>query len=62
MQAARDAFDSWTNMNPEYDHFVLDDVEVDAFVAAHYNRSVLTGFRALPLGVMRADLFRRVHC
>ena len=58
MQAARLAFDSWTDMNPAFDHYVLDDAEVDAFVAAHYNESVLAGFRALPLGVMRADIFR----
>jgi hypothetical protein len=57
-QAGVECFDSWTKLNPEYDHFLLDDEEVDQFVKLHFNASVLEGFRAMPLGVMRADVFR----
>ena len=53
-----DMYNSWTRHNPEWDHLFLDDDEVDAFVAAHYNQTVLKSFRDMPLGVMRADVFR----
>ena len=58
MQAALNSTRTWTDRNPHFDHYILDDDAVDAFVATHYNELVLAGFRALPLGVMRADLFR----
>jgi mannosyltransferase OCH1-like enzyme len=51
-------FDLWTKLNPLWDHVMLDDEEIDAFVAANYNESVLQAFRALPIGVMKADAFR----
>lgn len=51
-------YNTWTKQHPNWDHYFLDDAEVDAFVAAHYNRTVLQAFRDMPLGVMRADVFR----
>ena len=53
-----DLYNSWTRQNPQWDHFFMDDKEVDAFVAEHYNETVLKAFREMPLGVMRADAFR----
>jgi hypothetical protein len=50
--------ETWSMKNPAWDHFVLDDVEVDQFVSKFYNNSVLEAFRAMPRGVMRADAFR----
>lgn len=51
-------FNSWSKLNPAWDHFFMDDEDIDAFVAAHYNNTVLEAFRDMPLGVMRADAFR----
>lgn len=53
-----DLFNSWTEKNPTWDHYFLDDEEVATFVAAHYNDTVQEAFRDLPLGVMKADVFR----
>jgi mannosyltransferase OCH1-like enzyme len=49
---------TWSEKNPACDHFVLDDTEMDSFVATFYNATVLEAFRAMPLAVMRADLCR----
>lgn len=56
-----DLFNVWTTKNPGYDHYFLDDQDVEAFVAAHYNDTVLQSFRKLPIDVMRADVFRYVN-
>lgn len=53
-----DLFNSWTTQNPGWDHYFMDDADVEAFVAAHYNDTVLQTFKEMPLGVMRADVFR----
>lgn len=55
-----DLFNSWTSFNQGYDHFFLDDAEVLEFVREHYNQSVVDAFKAMPLGVMRADAVRCV--
>lgn len=55
---AIDLFNSWSMYNQEFDHFFLDDEAVFEFVARHYNQSVSDAFRAMPLGVMRADAVR----
>ena len=55
---ATDLFNSWTKFNPGWDQYFMDDEDVEAFVAAHYNDTVLQAFKDLPLGVMKADLFR----
>lgn len=55
---ATDLFNSWTRLNPGWDQYFLDDEDIEAFVGAHYNDTVLQAFKELPLGVMKADLFR----
>lgn len=55
---ATDLYNSWTKLNPGWDQYFLDDEDIEAFVAAHYNDTVLQAFQDLPLGVMKADLFR----
>lgn len=55
---AIDFFNSWTAHNPGYDHFFLDDEEIQEMVGSLYNESVADAFKNLPLGVMRADAAR----
>lgn len=57
-ELATDLFNSWTKLNPGWDQYFMDDDDIEAFVAAHYNDTVLQAFHDLPLGVMKADLFR----
>lgn len=54
-------FNSWTTKNPGYDHYFMDDEDIEAFIAAHYNDTVLQTFKEMPLGVMKADVFRYAH-
>lgn len=53
-----DLFNTWTRQNPGWDHYFMDDAEIEAFIGAHYNETVLEAYRDLPLGVMKADVFR----
>ncbi|KAJ8905568.1 hypothetical protein NDN08_002075 [Rhodosorus marinus] len=49
---------SWTRLNPTYDRIVLDDLEVVEFVERYYNETEVELFKSMPVGVMKADLFR----
>jgi hypothetical protein len=50
---------TWRDLNDEsWDIRVMDDAQVDVWVATHFNASITQAFRALPLGVMRADAWR----
>jgi hypothetical protein len=57
-KAGTECYDSWTLNNPAFDHYLLDDDEVSSFVAKAYGAEVARAFDELPLGVMKADLFR----
>lgn len=50
--------DTWLRMNPGYEHRLLDDAGIDAYMATHCDEATLSVFRSLPLGVMRADMWR----
>ena len=49
---------SWNHYNPGWTHEVLDDADMFAIMADKYDTAFMDKFRALPLGVMRADVFR----
>ena len=49
---------SWDHYNPDWTHEVLDDADMFAIMAEKYDVDFMDKFRALPLGVMRADVFR----
>lgn len=55
---ATDLFNSWTKHNPGWDQYFMDDEDIEVFVAAHYNDTVVQAFKEMPLGVMKADVFR----
>lgn len=54
----RIAIESWKQFNPRYDYRFLTDSEIDRFMIANFNAETVEIFRAMPLGVMRADMWR----
>ena len=50
--------DSWDRHNPGWEHAVLDDADMFAVMSDRYDEGFMQKFRDLPLGVMRADVFR----
>ena len=55
---AKEYIDSWVNLNPDYEYRFLVDEEIDAYINHNFDRHTLNVFRALPFGVMRADMWR----
>lgn len=51
-------FNSWTNTNPQWDHFLFDEAEMYDFVIQHFEKDVVQLFQAMPLDQMRVDVFR----
>ncbi len=49
---------SWRERNPAYEYTFFTDDEIDAFMAKHFDSATVAVFRALPIGVMRADMWR----
>lgn len=62
---AREPVGSWQRQNPEWTHHLLTDEAIDHFIEDHFDADLLAAFRDMPLGVMRADIWRyavlRVH-
>lgn len=52
--------DTWLRLNPGCVYDFLDDAGIDAYMERHCDEATLTVFRSLPLGVMRADMWRYV--
>lgn len=52
------SFDSWSAMNPKWHHELLVDKDVAAFFEQHYDAQTNAVYHALPLGAMKADMFR----
>lgn len=50
--------ESWKRMNTQWDLRFLDDAEIDAMMASSFPGAAVETFRAFPLGVMRADMWR----
>ena len=50
--------DTWKTLNPQWTRYLLDDEELEIFMSAHFNDTVVESFLKLPLPVMKADFFR----
>jgi alpha 1,6-mannosyltransferase len=53
-----DAIQTWKDLNPEYEHRYMDDVQAGQFVLDEYGQEWYDLFVGLPVGVMRGDLWR----
>lgn len=58
LSLAEPYIESWRTLNPDYSYSFMVDDEIDTFIHDHFDRATLDVFRALPLGVMRADMWR----
>jgi hypothetical protein len=50
--------DTWLNKNPDLTYTLHDDQDADVFVNRHYQGPVQDVYRAFPIPIMRADLWR----
>lgn len=55
---AAEARESWLLLNPHYEYNFQDDAEIERYVINHSDIDTQTFFKALPIGVMKADLWR----
>lgn len=49
---------TWIEKNPDYTIIYMDDNQIDTFIKTHFDEKVYSVFKALPVGVMKADFFR----
>lgn len=55
---AKNAIQTWKDMNPEYDYRYMDDNEAASFVLNEYGEEWHNLFVKAPVGVMRGDIWR----
>jgi len=55
---AEDARSSWVCKNPEFEFQLYDDSDIENFIRNNFDPSYLEFYHQLPLGVMKADLWR----
>jgi len=48
----------WISKNPGWNVALYDDDDIDSYIKSNWDTRMYTFFRALPLGVMKADLWR----
>lgn len=53
-----DSMNTWKNLNPEYEHRYMDDIQAKQFILDEYGQEWHDIFVNLPVGVMRGDLWR----
>jgi len=53
-----DAMNTWKDLNSEYEHRYMDDLQAGEFVLTEYGQEWYDIFINLPVGVMRGDLWR----
>jgi mannosyltransferase OCH1-like enzyme len=49
---------SWLEKNTDYEWIYFDDIKCDKFIKDHFDKDFYEMYRALPFGVMRADVWR----
>jgi mannosyltransferase OCH1-like enzyme len=57
-KTAFDAHQTWVDLNPEFSHFLHDDGEIEKYIEENWPSDFLQFFHALPIGAMKADLWR----
>lgn len=55
---ARSLVESWRELNSGWKYSYFTDIEIDAFLEKHFDEELVAAFRGMPLGVMRADIWR----
>lgn len=50
--------DTWTSKNPDWEYHLYDDNDIEKYIKDRWNDSMYSFFKALPIGVMKADLWR----
>jgi mannosyltransferase OCH1-like enzyme len=53
-----DSIKTWLDLNPEYEHRYMDDLQAGEFILKEYGQEWYDIFINLPVGVMRGDLWR----
>src|SRR5262245_46613550 len=52
------AQETWVNLNPEFMYFLFDDRDIERYIGEKWSPEYLDFFHALPIGAMKADLWR----
>lgn len=55
---AKKAQTSWIKKNPDYAYELWDDSDIETYILREWDNDTYAFFKALPLGVMKADLWR----
>lgn len=55
---AMEAQRTWIGLNPEFSYFIYDDADIENYIRQKWAPDFLEFFHALPIGAMRADLWR----
>jgi hypothetical protein len=55
---AAEVRESWLRLNPNYEYTFMDDAEIEEYVITACDPEMYEFFKALPIGVMKADLWR----
>jgi len=58
MPYMKDAAQTWKDLNPEYEYRYVDDLAAAEFVAEYFGKEWFNIFVNVPIGVMRADIWR----
>ncbi len=49
---------TWKDLNPEFSYFLFDDADIENYIREKWTADYLIFFHALPIGAMKADLWR----
>lgn len=55
---AREAQSTWLKKNPKYEYIFFDDEDIEKYIRNQWDDRTLAFFKALPVGAMKADLWR----
>lgn len=56
--SAIEAQKTWIGFNPEFSYFLYDDADIESYIQQKWPSDFLDFFHALPIGAMKADLWR----
>ena len=55
---AKNAMNTWINKNPEWKHELYDDSDIESYILKFWDERMYEFYKNLPIGVMKADLWR----